>query len=240
MIERVKKYKLFVLTTFLVSASAVNAQSYTPKEILSKIDSLYAQKVGLERFEQDWETSLYSVSYTSFKKLGKQPSRHYFLNPEKNKRTKGNLEELSLSYDYKITFEKCPYLNPFVSHQNFKLNGQLELSSYYTIILDHIPEDYWNNKPCDVLDSSVIKTICDTIAFRKGLDPLKFELTYNSTTKKYEWKIWNLIKDEAREAIANGSERIPMGQTTWELVFLDAKTGSFIRRRIQYPFRCTL
>lgn len=220
--------KVIIALLILFSCNSIFGQKLSESELGILVDSIYSNIVGHEKFEDSWKR-IYSdiIEYErliTFKQRKKTDQ----------KAGGDKIYNYTVQSYFEVEYKLCPEYSIIYLNNLLKINSEGRLDSTSSHLnLNQIPESYWTNDSCSVLDTSAIWKIADTIKFKKGPYDRSVYLTFNSDANEFEWIISNVIYDSLEEFEFKGKKKKHNHIRFTEQIRLNGKTGVYIDKEIK-------
>ena len=214
------RMKFIPIVIMLFSSSFSFSQKVVSEEITALGDSFLSADFGEVTLGKSY--AIDKDSYILYQtKSGKKKSR--FL--DKKQLDKSQFNYAQLVYNIDIEYPKCPEYPLLSTYVILHVDSTYSVKSVDNSDDYNLPPFYWKNDSCAVLDSSIVRSMVDSIGFKNGQREILISLKYSAKSKQLEWVLDNLLWQQLEPRISRN-----------EIVILDAATGKFIKRyEYQYP-----
>jgi len=209
--------RLIILFIFLGLITSVFGQKYLTAEVKAKADSILKLYIGDTVFS----------NYCFYDKDTHYEYRdifgnHHWETLNKFKKTKGKFVNVDMRWKLIIPYPSC------TAYTTIKGNTSIVLDSLLRPIqkpyLDFIPDFYWTNDSCNLINKEKALTIAKRQNLKVGIDTLEATINYDSKTKIFFWEVSQTLWIKKDSSNNNYGKK--------EIITIDAKTAEIKRHEI--------
>ncbi|MBK9670908.1 MAG: hypothetical protein IPP56_16465 [Bacteroidetes bacterium] len=212
--------RLIIVCLFFHLSLLVKSQQYLTSEIRLKGDSIMRKILGDTIFSNN---SIYDST-----------SRYFYWRKgvclggtlTKEIKTKGKFSNAFISYYLSIPYPSCKPYSLMKFNVTLILNKNLFLEKAPE--LGFIPDSYWKNIECEIIDKEVAISLARQQNLKPGIDSLKTSIYYSLEKKKLVWSVSHILSEETKIAF----KTVPYKVSTVEEIIIDAASGNVISQRI--------